>query len=135
MTTPLKELQQYCLRHLVPFVSYALPGERIPVSLFSQESEIRVFKSILEIDCNSGFILSPFQLESCPVIVIPDNIKETGWEISLKELPKPSDKSDNRTYSTNGLDQVLFPKYRLQIERIKRSLALGEAKKVVFLCS
>jgi isochorismate synthase len=129
--TSLKELQRYCLRHHIPFVSYALPGDSIPVSLFSEDAEVKIFKSIEDIDCSSGFILSPFQSESCPVIVIPDSLKATGCEISLKEFPKPSDKPEDKAISMNGLKEVSFQKYSSQIERIRKSLASGKAKKVV----
>ena len=130
MKTSLKEFQQHCLKHHIPFVSYSLPGESIPITLFSEVKNIRIFKSILDVDCNSGFILSPFQSERKPVIVIPDNGKETGWHINLKEFPKPPDIYQKPTLD-NDPDEISFHKYSLQIERIKKSLASGEAKKVV----
>jgi isochorismate synthase len=129
--TPLKELQQYCLSNRIPFVSYALPGEKIPVSLFPDEAEIKAYKNISDINCTSGFILSPFQSENCPVIVIPDTRKKTGWEIEPEELLNSAHTSFKKSSYIRNEVETSFLKYSNQIDRIKKSLAAGEAKKVV----
>ena len=123
----LTEFQRYCLEHHINFVTYKFPGNKIPVTLFS--SDIKIFKSISEINCDSGFLLSPFQSEDSPVIVIPDNEKVVGWEFELCKLPPPVDIKERDM----GIGQNIFsyPKYVAQINGIKEKLLQGKAGKVV----
>lgn len=131
MNTSLKDIQHYYLNHQIPFVSYALPGEKIPVSLFSDQANLKIFKSIREVDQKSGFILSPFQSENCPVIVIPDSKKKTGWVIdSAEELFYASNQPVQRSFIRNEVE-TSFQTYSHQIDKIRKSLMSGEAKKVV----
>lgn len=132
MKKKLKEVQRYCLEREMPFLSYVMPGEKNPVSLFSSDGQVKVYNHINEINCERGFLMSPFQSEDCPVIVIPDTLKETGWEVNEKVLAQfPKHFNPKKSNSNNYQPSVTFPEYSAQIDEIKKNLQLGIANKVV----
>jgi len=126
----LNEFQQYCLKQHIAFVSYSLPGKHMPITLFSDALDVKVFNRISDIDLQSGFLLSPFQSEKLPVIVISDKNKVEGWEIQLNELPQ-SGKNSETEISAVFQNPSTFQQYSKQIDEIKKSIYSGEAKKVV----
>jgi isochorismate synthase len=126
--TSLKEFQQYCLTHHITFVSYVMPGETNPVSLFVRDSKATIIDHISRIEDRSGFVFSPFQSEDNPVIVIPDKEKLTGWDFELDSFPLPV---ANPNLPHQNFHISSYAEYIEQIEEIKRNLALGKAKKVV----
>jgi isochorismate synthase len=126
----LKKFQQYCLKHRVAFVSYSLPGGNTPVTLFSSGQEIKTYNRISDIEESNGFLLSPFQLEDFPVVVIPNQNNSEGWELNVKELPQPSSNKDNHSFNMDEAASA-FQRYAGQVDAIKQSIEAGEAKKVV----
>jgi isochorismate synthases len=131
----LTEFQQYCLKNHVAFVSYSLPGAEQPVTLYATNNEVRTYQNISDIQETSGFLLSPFQSEDFPVIVIPDVNLLTGWSLDLTELPHHKElierQSGNENPIPNSQPPVTFEQYSNQVESIKKSILNGEAQKVV----
>ena len=126
----LKEFQKYCLEQNVAFVSYSLPGTNMPITFFSDVSKVREYNHMSDIEVKSGFILTPFQSEELPAIVISDRNKNIGWKIDLDEFPKPGINGYN--HKSSGFQcSSTFQQYSKQIEEIKKSIIAGEAKKVV----
>lgn len=130
MILSLKEFQLHCLKAHVAFVSYSLPGTGVPVTLFAKDSDVKLYRSITDIDIQEGFILSPFQSEDLPVVVIPQQNKLMGWEIEIEKLPignMPKTEPDRQLTSVNAS----FQQYAQQIDVIQENISSGKAKKVV----
>lgn len=130
MITSLNDFQRYCLKQNITFVSYVMPGEKNPTTIWCNEECGLTFKSISEITEDSGFLFSPFQAESCPVIVIPDHEKRTGWEFTIDSYPL----SDHKKGACSGIEDLYitsYEEYQNQIEEIRKTLNQGKARKVV----
>jgi len=130
--TVLKEFQRYSLAHNVTFVSYIMPGSKVPNTLYLPDSDAQTFQEISDITNESGFILAPFQSENFPIVVIPDKEKLTGWEFELAEFPKPLN-ATSHVYKNTNLNnyEVSFEEYASQIDTIKENFRLGNGTKVV----
>ncbi len=132
MNIPLKNIQKYCLDHNITFASYVSPGSGNPVSIFSPNSKVEIFKSISEVNCSSGFLMSPFQSENCPVIVIQDTQKITGWEIDPKIYSEITGYAESKARKISQQQkESTFSEYASQIEKLKKNLLKEEEKKVV----
>jgi isochorismate synthase len=130
VTTSLKEFQRYCLEHNVTFVSYVMPEGEHPVTLWCTKSEGITFKNIAEIDEQGGFLLSPFQSENSPVIVIPDTKKIEGRLFDIEAFPVPV-RPKNSYAGIQDLNVQTYHEYEKQIEAVRQTLTLGKARKVV----
>lgn len=130
MITSLKEFQRYCLEHGVTFVSYVMPGENTPVTLWCTKCEGITFNNISEINCQGGFLLSPFQSENKPVVVIPDTEKVTGKEFNIEGFPVHSHPIVTSA-DIQKLNVATYDEYTKQVDDIKQTFALGKARKVV----
>ncbi len=132
MGVSLKNLQKFCLGRNLAFVSYIIPGEKTPVSLFPESSHLGIYENIDNINSTSGFLFAPFQNENCPVIVIPDSFKVKGWEINEELFNKISTYSSAKQVKLGQLQkESTFSEYSAQIDTIKQNLIEGKTKKVV----
>ena len=129
MRYSLKEFQRYCLVNHITFVSYKLPGEKHPQTLFTNEP--RVYSSISDIKCTEGFLMSPFHSESSPILVIPDEKKLPGFEFEIDENEFLQTTCMKEIISVHKRDIISFNKYITQIENAKKKLSSGTNKKVV----
>ena len=123
MNLQLKEFQEYCLKQHVAFVSYSLPGTNMPITFFSDASKVQEYNHMSDIEVKSGFILSPFQSEELPAIVISDKNKNIGWKIDLDEFPKSGINGNNHKSSVSQYSST-FQQYSKQIEEIKKSIII-----------
>jgi isochorismate synthase len=128
----LKEFQRYCLNNNIPFVSYIMPGERKPVSLYVPGRQLKTFKSLADMDVESGFLMAPFQSENLPLVVIPDQFKIMGWDVEIERLPSPKKRlSPKKLVSPQPVHISTLSEYSAQVSEIKSSIYRGKSQKVV----
>lgn len=130
MTISLKEFQRYCLEQSIPFVSYIMPGDKSPVTLWSEGRGVDAYKAVTDIQSGRGFIIAPFQSETCPVIVISDDFIQNGWDLNISCLPQYL-ASHGISTGMRDLNIVTYDEYIAGIEDIKRTLTTSKAGKVV----
>lgn len=132
MKKSLKEIQRYCLEQNITFVSYLIPGEKSPISLFLPSDCELEYAKVTDVNLEDGFLMAPFQSDEQAVLVIPDKIKFEGWEIDEEDIfPFVSKESRNQTIGNTKQYIADYHEYTDQISQVKEYFTSGKAKKVV----
>lgn len=122
--------QEYCLSHGLPFVSYRLPNEKIPVTLISNSG----IRQLVEVESSSsGFLMTPFKKDKPKLWLNADQVFY-GDEVSsfdIKSLHPEAYKQFNTSTDDFLPKPVTKNEYLEKISFLLNSIHSGIADKVV----
>lgn len=130
-----KILQEICLKQNIPFVSYRLPNESSIISLVQQYSTPRKLNDLQDIDCKTGFIVSPFTGSDTygTYFLEPDSVHISN-DIKDKILLQFSQNSHfltSKEKSSANFKSSLKDEYIMNVNTAKCEINQGSMDKVV----
>ena len=124
----LAAFQKAMVRVGKPFVSFRLPGEQLPVTIFGPDEFVKLHSISSLLNQTDGFVMAPFE-ENGPLWWLPARNKVTGVSLDRRHLPKDSD--GKMEFPSVGVVPPDRDQYIRMVSDAIHCIERGEAGKIV----
>ncbi|MBW6491231.1 MAG: chorismate-binding protein [Lentimicrobium sp.] len=123
----MQSLQRFLISHGVPFASYRLPGEAVPVTIISDGSFSKYSSIKNALDEENGFVMAPFYPDD-EIYFLKAHYSVSGVRFSPFSIVIPDGRLNLAASESQAAVAIT---YKADIQSVINTIKQGKAKKVV----